>query len=255
MLTDQEWNELKSWCRENEGRVLGISRSIAMVAGGYSRADERFALGQLSADMLAEGLDDMKVAEQQGYDLMFGFGILPVRISVKASRHIFEETRKRGEGFCKPRPITMTNARSTESANSRRADFDVLLVIQTGPLQGGRRKGVSVVRFGMMPNSEWLQSKYVTNKDKQQIVCIGNDEWVERGFLSAECEIRPVAAGDVRDTEKGVRKSRRERLERLIGLHMLAFEPTQEDAEQSGVLGWPFNWDCRWDDARSDREW
>jgi hypothetical protein len=248
MLTDQEWNELKSWCCENEERILGVSRNIAMVAGGYSRADERFALGQLSADMLAKEFNDMKVAEQQGYDLLFGFGERQIRISVKASQHIFEEMRKRGVGFCKPRIIMMANTRSAESASSRRDDFDVLLVIQTGPLHGGRRKDLNVVRFGMMPNSEWLQGKYVINNDKQQTICIKNDEWTERGFLSADCEVVPVASSDVRDAEKRVRHNRRERLEKLIGLHMLIPESTDDDPEMSGIVGWPFNWICRWDD-------
>ena len=150
----------------------------------------------------------------------------------------------------------MTNARSIETAVSRRSDFDILLVIQTGPLHSGLRKGLHVVRFGIMPNSEWLQSKYVMNNDKQQVVCIRNDEWSERGFLSADCEVVPVIVSDVRNVEGRVRKGRRESLERLIRLHMLKFEPADEDPEQFDILGWPFNWICRWEDnVRSDHGW
>ena len=229
-MTDNEWAELKLWCCENEERMLEVSRNIAMTSGGYSHADERFALGQLSADMLAKGFRDMEVAEQQGYDLLFNFRAQQVRISVKASQHIFEERRKKGNGFCKPRAVTMTNARSTRSANSRRSDFDILLVIQTGPLQVGKREGLHVVRFGIVPNSEWLQNKYITNNDKQQTVRISDEEWRERGFFSTDCEVIPVSTDETRRIEKEVRRIRREKLEHLIGLHILRLPPEVSEA-------------------------
>lgn len=211
--------ELWTWVAENERDVLAVCERLAMVANGYSRPDERWAMSQIVCTKLAETFPGrMTVSEEQGHDLLFSLidnGIL--RISVKIEQAIFQEMRKNGRALLKPRKITMTNARSRESAERPRDDFDVLLAIQRGPLKGGRREGRYMVRFGAVQNGLWLQEKYVTNKDSQQQVAIANEEWVQHGFLSGETEIEPVPSDLVRQMEHTVRTYRIWALDGLIG--------------------------------------
>lgn len=219
-LSNRELRDLLEWCHENDLRLLNVCRFLAGICEGYNKPDERWAMSQVACDAMAKafGAKVIRVAERQGFDLLFHVAEGRwIRISVKVEQHVFQEEAKKTREDLRPGVVVMTNPKSAASAHRQRTDFDALLVIQRGPLKRGHRNGRYVVRYGVVPNGEWLQSKYCTNKDSQQTVKITNQEWSEYGFLGSEDEVLSVVPPKVvRRVERMVRRHRLKALVRQI---------------------------------------
>lgn len=215
LLTSAELDEYKAWMEQNQVALIDVCRHFAIVAVGYSEADERWTMSAIVCDMLSKAFPDrIHMVETQGYDLIHRLDSgKEIRKSVKVEMTLFQDFYKKGWRLRKPRPVTLANARSVESAERKRHDFDVLFAVQRGPFNGGRRNGKHIVRFGMVPNGTWLQNRCTINKDSQQQVRITNAEWNHYGFLGPESEIRPAAPTVIREIERDIR---RERVDRLI---------------------------------------
>jgi hypothetical protein len=217
-LSDEEWLGLVKWFQDNKERWMEVCRFLARICQGYNNEDERWLISRRACDKIRSVFgDEVKVAEQRGFDIKLRLAKGRwIRVSLKVLQHAFQESFKRDSQLLKPKSILMTNPKSEGSARKQRRDFDLLLVLQRGPLKNGGRKGRFIIGFAAVPNSDWLQGKYQTNSDSQQIVRISDKEWEEHGHICGEREEVPERDVLLASTVKRIERTSRRKMCRCL---------------------------------------